>query len=105
MFLLAYTNVGNIEIKIDGESVSLKSLSDSGAKAYVKKDAIDSSLSREYHKPVIPEGMEASDFPYGRIKSRIDEIEKTCNSVFVRSTGYTSNNKICGSRNGKIKDC
>ena len=102
MFLLAFTDVGNIEIEIDGEKLPLKSLSDSGAVAYVKKDSVDSSISREYHKPVIPEGMTAEDFPLGRIKARIACIEKACNTLLIRKTGFNSGMSNCGMERRRI---
>jgi hypothetical protein len=96
MLLLTFTNVGNLEIEVDGQPVQLKSLADSGAVAYVKKDSIDSSISREYHKPVLPDGMSQSDFPLGRIKDRIAHIEKACSTKFIRRTGFNSGVYNCG---------
>lgn len=78
LFLLTFVDVGDAEVEFDGQKVALRSLGYTGAVAYVKKDSIESTLSREFFAPKLPEGMDFKDFPFGRIKARITHIECTC---------------------------
>ena len=97
-FLLTFFDVSGVTVEIDGESVALKSLSETGATAYVKKDSIDSNVSREYFKPTLPEGFSFEDFPAGRIASRIAHIETTCKkagSLMRFRTGSNNPNRGC----------
>lgn len=65
-------------INDEGERVVLKSLATSGAKSSVKKDSVDSSISREYFAPSFLPGEEANDFPLGYIKKRLTELIADC---------------------------
>ncbi|MDB4461527.1 hypothetical protein N9043_01105 [bacterium] len=71
---LSYTNN-------DGEVVSVKSLSTTGAKSNIKKDSVDSSVSREYFEPSFMEGEDASDFPLGYIKEQLSVLKDQCESL------------------------
>lgn len=103
-FLLTFIDVGGVTVEIDGEKVALKSLSETGATAYVKKDSIDSNVSREYFQPDIPEGLTLSDFPAGRITSRIQHIETVCKKAGAMMrvrTGSNNPNRGCDYGMGK----
>lgn len=65
-------------INDEGERVVLKSLATSGAKSSVKKDSVDSTISREYFAPSFLPGEEANDFPLGYIKKRLTELIADC---------------------------
>lgn len=65
-------------INDEGERVVLKSLATSGAKSSVKRDSVDSSISREYFAPSFLPGEEANDFPLGYIKKRLTELIADC---------------------------
>lgn len=70
----------------EGNVIPVASLSTSGAKSTVKRDSIDSSVSREYFKPEFIAGEEATDFPLGHIKERLAELKHDCelaNSVTI----------------------
>lgn len=76
----------------EGEAVNINmaSLSNSGTQSFVKKDSIDSSLSREYFEPSIPDGMDVEDFPLGSIKARIDRLEEVCKKANAFVGGFSS---------------
>ena len=91
LFLLAFVKLDGIEIELEGQKVSMRSLADSGVTAFVKKDAIDSNLSREYFEPKLPNGMSFTDFPLGRIRAQDVELEKTCRLARQAFGGTVSN--------------
>lgn len=62
----------------DGNKVPVKSLNSSGAKSTIKKDSIDSSVSREFYKPDFLPGEDPSDFPLGNIKEQLKELKEQC---------------------------
>ena len=103
-FLTTYMNVGGeftLSLGEDEETtISMKGVSDTGVQSFVRKDSIDSSLSREYHTPSIPEGYDASDFPHGAIKDRIEKLETTCKKANAFVGGGGSNRPMghCGSK-------
>ena len=106
IFLTTFMKVG-WEVKLsvpndDGEGdfdLNLKSITNSGVQSFVKKDSIDSSLSREYFEPSIPDGQEVSDFPLGAIKTRIEGLQETCKKAHSLVGGVTSRRPLnkCGS--------
>lgn len=103
LFLMTFLDVDAVCLDVNGVPVNLRALSNSGAVAYVKKDAIDSSVSREYHKPELPAGTEPVDFPLGRLKNRVTQLEKACNMVALTSTGYSTGVANCGMGNRTIQ--
>ena len=84
----------------NGNTVTVKSLNSSGAKAVVKRDSIDSSVSREYFKPDFIAGEEATDFPLGYVKEKLKALEDECQSLSAITMGYGANNP-CGFDNCK----
>ena len=109
-FLTTYMNVGGeftLEFGEDEDKteISMKGVSESGIQSFVKKDSIDSSLSREYHAPKVPDGYDVSDFPHGAIKERIDKLEATCKKANAFVGGVGSNRPLghCGSKGANTK--
>lgn len=87
LFLNAHFGSSEISFKDnDGNIVSAKSLNTSGAKSTIKKDTIDSSVSREYYKPEFLPGEDSTDFPLGNIKEQLQHLKDQCelaNSVTI----------------------
>ena len=91
-FLLTFFDIGAVSVDIEGEQVALKSLNETGTVSYVKKDAIDSSISREYFKQELPAGLEFNQFPAGRMTARINKIQETCKAASRFGLVFTGSN-------------
>lgn len=63
---------------IDGNVVSVKSMNNSGAKSTIKRDSIDSSVTREFYKPEFLPGEDATDFPLGNVKEQLAYLKEQC---------------------------
>lgn len=93
VFLLTFfksDNSSKTEIVLDGEnSITLNSLSETGVNQSVRKDSIDSNITRDYYEAKLPEGMDFKDFPYGRVKERILYLKDICkkSSLMFIKTG------------------
>ena len=82
LFLNTFFGASDLSyINDDGERIVLKSLATSGAKSSVKKDSVDSSISREYFAPSFLPGEDSNDFPLGYIKKRLTDLVTDCENA------------------------
>lgn len=101
LFLNSFFGASDLSyVDKDGKVVTVKSMNTSGAKAVVKRDTIDSSVSREYFKPDFIPGEDSTDFPLGYIKEKLKSLEDECASMSNVVMGYGANNP-CGFDNCK----
>lgn len=101
-FLMAFFPVDAITLDVSGQRVTLKSLSDTGAVAQVRRDSIDSSISRDYYEAKLPAGKDWIDFPFGVIAFRMADIEAVCHAAIRPVVGFGSNFSRPGCFDGMV---
>lgn len=75
----------------DGKVVAVTGMDTSGAKSTVKRDSVDSSVSREYFKPEFMPGEDPTDFPLGYLKNQLALLEKECEDLNTMTMGFGAN--------------
>lgn len=82
LFLNTFFGASDLSyINDEGKRVVLKSLATSGAKSSVKRDSVDSTISREYFAPSFLPGEDPNDFPLGYIKKQLSDFMEDCNNA------------------------
>ena len=103
VFLLTFMEQGGaFKLQFnDEESFVFKSLSDNGYIAHVRKDSVGSVIAREYHEPMLPEGMDVKSFPFGYLVNQISSLEKDCENAnrIIGGVGTNRPARNCGGVN------